>query len=173
MYIRRIIFGIFAFLCFLTMQLPAQAVSDLSAFHTNGQTFLTWKAPREEVQYYVLYRSSKPIRTAFSLRQAKRIASIRKGQALNSRLSTILGTQQFFRLPNTSWPLQTDDELTVLTAVTNAQWYYAVTAVNKHGEVAQIFPGRNTTSTPIFERVKTPVPVYQKRIIFLGKAVDL
>ncbi len=148
-------------------------VSGLQALHVSGQTFLTWKPAKTAVSSYIVYRATRPIRSAFELRMARRIATVQPGGARNQRLEGILTTVQFYRLPGSSIPLGVDDELCVLTITNTASAYYAVTSVGPRGEVTQLLPGRNALEFPIYERPGTVVPHFQQRITWNGRAVDL
>lgn len=147
--------------------------TNLSAMHVAGQTFLTWKPAKGTVSGYVIYRSSRPIRSAFELRLARRVATVLPGGARNARLEGILQSVQYFRLPGSSVPLGADDELAVLTVTATASAYYAVTTMGARGEATQLLPGRNALEQPLYERPGTVVPHFQQRITHNGRAVDL
>lgn len=163
----------FALFFFTPLIVVCQTVSDLSAYHANGQTFLTWKAPRGPVSHYVLFRSARPIRTSFSLRDAERIGSVQPGQSVNHRLQSILRAPQFFRLPNSTVPLTIDDELVVLPSAKQGQWYYAVAIHTGRTEITTLTIGRNTTPTPVFERPGNPLPVFQRTVMWEGRNLDV
>lgn len=147
--------------------------TNLSALHVAGQTFLTWKPAKGAVSAYVIYRSTRPIRSAFELRLARRVATVQPGGARNARLESILQGVQYFRVPGSSVPLGADDELAVLTITATASAYYAVTTMGPRGEATQLVPGRNALEQPIYERPGTVVPHFQQRITHNGRAVDL
>jgi predicted esterase len=147
--------------------------TNLSAMHVAGQTFLTWKPAKGAVSGYVIYRSGRPIRSAFELRLARRVATVQPGGARNQRLESLLKSVQYFRVPGSSVPLGADDELFVLTSTNTASAYYAVTTLGPRGEATQLVPGRNALDQPIYERPGTVVPHFQQRITWGGRAVDL
>ena len=151
----------------------SQQVTGLFVYHTSGQTFLKWKSSGAGTTSYTVYRSRKPLRTALALARAEQVYHVKPGQTHDRRLSAIIDSPVFFRFPGPSGRLGSDEECFVVTTTHGAAWYYAVTSTTRKGESRQIRPGRNATASGVRERMDRPRPVFQNRLTWEGRAVDV
>src|SRR5579872_5145398 len=123
-------------------------VSELTARHRQGQTFLTWKETVDATSYRI-YRYRKPINKD-NLSDAKIMATdipngsskvINDGWPLDHLVFSDEGT-----------PLSDGTGCYVFTASKQRRYYYAVTCVNASGqESKKLINGENVLSTPVKE----------------------
>jgi pimeloyl-ACP methyl ester carboxylesterase len=167
----RLILTISVFLA-LGAQAPAQ-VSGLFVYHNSGQTFLKWNSAGSSALHYTVYRSRKPLRTALALSRAEQVYTVRPGQSVDRRLSTITATPVHFRFPGPAGQLSSANECFVVTVSQSGTWYYAVTVTDRKGELRQVRPGRNASASGVRERADRQKPVFQTRLTRDGRAVDV
>jgi len=167
--------SVLSFLLFLSGAYPAMAqrVTGLFLYHSSGQTFMSWNSAGSGITSYTVYRSRKPLRTSLALNLAEQVYTVRPGQALDKRLTAILGRPTYFVFPGPAGKLSSGKECFVITTVQAATWYYAVTATDKNGEYRQVHPGRNAVASGVQERAREPHPVHQARLNWKGRTVEV
>lgn len=137
-----------------------QQPSGLSAFHRDGQSFLTWgEVPGGAVTYRV-YRSSAPIAAPS---ESTLIGEVDQNTTLNARAQQAEGAAYAYRIvPGADLPL--DSGLFVHTTAETGAFYYAVTSVDSTGENTAVTPGQNATASALPETLNVPQPVLQRTV---------
>lgn len=134
-------------------------VTDLSAEHRHGQTFLTWVEVAGDAGYHV-YRHTVPI-TESNIGQAQKLTG--KWGPLDS--NTSINRHAHGPVPTTyvinklGQPLSESNGLFVHTPAGDGSSYYAVTAVVNGIESSVISTGENSLSTAVVESVAKPQPI--------------
>ncbi|MBA2407875.1 MAG: T9SS type A sorting domain-containing protein [Chitinophagales bacterium] len=152
---------------------PHKPASDLSGFHKHGQTFLTWQNVPDTNTYYNVYRSSTPITTASDLELSEYLGYTNGNSAKDYNLSRHDQTEVYLVIDSGAQPLSANTGLFVTTALSNGNFYYAVTSMAKENENTTVVPGINSLENPIPEFVEDPYPVYQQSRIINELQVDI
>lgn len=139
--------------------LNGETVTQLSAVHRSGQTFLTWREVNNSTGYHV-YRHTSPI-TENNLNSAERLTS--RWGALDTETSRNRyareGVPQNYVITNSGSPLSDQTGLFVHTSQNNGSYYYAVTSIINGREVVAMSSGNNSLSGSVSETINTPAPV--------------
>jgi pimeloyl-ACP methyl ester carboxylesterase len=143
----------------------ATSVANLVATFRDGQTFLTWDDLPGTGWIYHVMSSSTPIDDAASLDNASELAQVGDNSAVDQRITSLVGATLTYRISPTDPPLAATKGLFVATPTIGALTYYAVT-VEKigMGQDLSLVPGRNTLTSPVWERVQRPQPVWQRTL---------
>jgi pimeloyl-ACP methyl ester carboxylesterase len=139
-------------------QVLPQVVTELTALHRSGQTFLVW--PESGGANYHVYRHSAPL-TQENLGSAQRLTG-RWGPLDNNTSRNTYGSgaePDNFVVEDLGSPLADNTGLFVHTVQPGQQGtaYYGVTVVT--GNDTETLVARNTLDTPVTESVATPRPV--------------
>src|SRR5690242_5752038 len=103
-------------------------VSQLTAQHRAGQTFLIWTVPAGPGWNYRVYRSATPIADATSLDAATLAGSVGDSTWKDRRLSQLRGQTFAYRLDSLGAELLPTQAVCVVTPAVDRISYYAVTA---------------------------------------------
>ena len=135
------------------------AISELSAFHRSGQTFITWNESEGDAGYHV-YRHSVPITNAnldAATRLTKKWGPLGADTSVNTHArSPVPVTYVIKDLGN---PLSQSTGLFVHTAGETGKAFYAITTVTAGKELRDIVPGVNSLADGVSESVSAPTPV--------------
>ncbi len=152
---------------------PSQA-SGLTAFHSHGQTFLTWHCPPGTGWTYRVYRSNVAIATAGDLSHATLLAQVGDSTWYDRRLSLIRGQTCAYAVDSVAGPLAEDQGVVVITNPSSSQAWYAVTAQPATDlENTLVTPGDNALAQPLLEPLELPEPVFQRTLHVNGADVDV
>jgi hypothetical protein len=161
----------------LAQETPASAAraTALSARHEHGQTFLTWSVPAGSGWRYRVYRSDRPLVTGADLAAAELYAELGDSTALDRRLSRLTGVLHGHVVRESPREeLEPGQGLCVVTPVTAAPRYYAVTAQPPSApEDRTLVAGENTLAAPILEELELPVPVRQRSVRHGGRDISV
>lgn len=142
-------------------QVESLNVTELTAIHRSGQTFLVWPETSSSANYHV-YRHNAPI-TETNLSAATQITS--RWGALSTDTSSnkyrMENVPANFIISDRGAPLTDNTGLFVYTIQAGEQGrsYYAVTTISGDGEAEQSIAAGNTLSTPVNESTGTPKPI--------------
>ncbi len=150
----------------------AQSIVHLRSHTEPGMTVLTWQVQGGRCDGYIVYSSPTPIRNSLHLKLARRIGFVPRGQAVNARMTAILGRPVTYVLPGRVQALAPNDEFLVLPVRSPARTFYAVVPVVGGSEAPLFRVGDNTLSTPAEERGGIPQPVFQSRLTWKDRVVD-
>lgn len=143
----------------------AVPVSELSAHHRDGQTFLTWKSPPGTGWRYRVYSSDRPILDAFSLENTLVEGEVGDSTWCDRRLHRLTGVPYAYRIDEDMPALKNDRGLFAVTPPFDREMYYAVTAFRPGGYEDMLFlEGMNTLTVPVPETVARPQPVFQRTV---------
>lgn len=136
-------------------------VSELTATHRNGQTFLTWPEQDPAARYHI-YRHSAPIdenSITSATRLTEKWGSLGPATSLNTHGTVNVPAN--FVIEDLGRPLNNNTGLFVYTTPADQQgdYFYAVTTVVNGSESASVVAGINSLSTSINERNSTPQPI--------------
>jgi hypothetical protein len=138
-------------------QILPQVVTELTALHRSGQTFLVW--PENGATRFHVYRHSTPI-TEGNLASATRLTGRWGALGSNTSRNTYGSAQEpaNFVVEDFGTPLSDTNGLFVHTVQSGqaGNTYYAITTVSGTVETLDT---RNTLSTPVSESVATPRPI--------------
>jgi pimeloyl-ACP methyl ester carboxylesterase len=142
----------------------------ISAFHRDGQTFLTWNEVTGSDVRYNVYRSTAQIT---SLAGLSPLGDVDQSSTRDRRGSQVeqSGTRWFAIQPNT--PLPDSRGLFVHTTALADQFYYAVTSYDGSGENTTLTLGSNSLSSGVNELVGIPTPVLQRTITINSQPVEI
>ncbi|MGE3166534.1 MAG: prolyl oligopeptidase family serine peptidase [Planctomycetota bacterium] len=140
---------------------PRGQVSDLTALHQSGQTFLTWTELPGLGFAYRVYGNSVPFTSPASLTTATLLEEVDDRTSENLRQTGLSGATTFFRIGDLGPALTASQGLFVHTVATDGLRYYAVTTVTGGVENTSVIAGENALGAPIAETVSTPRPVLQ------------
>jgi pimeloyl-ACP methyl ester carboxylesterase len=138
-----------------------EVITQLSARHRSGQTFIVWLETSPTARYNV-YRHNQPI-TEDNLDDStllnRRWGSLGPDTSLNRYATPSVPSN--FVVDDLSAPLSNDTALFVYTIPNGeqAQSYYAFTSIVDGQEDTGIVPGENTLTAPVQETAGTPTPV--------------
>lgn len=139
-------------------QVLPQVITELTALHRSGQTFLVW--PESGGASYHVYRHSAPI-TEANLSNAQRLTGRWGALDSNTSRNTYRSSQEpaNFVVEDLGSPLADNTGLFVHTIQAGQQGsaYYGITTVT--GNDTETLIARNTLDTPVTESVATPRPV--------------
>lgn len=144
----------------------ATTVTDVSAIHRSGQTFVTWTVPSAGGWTYRVYASSVPLSETADLDQAALVGTVGDSTWMDRRLSSLLGETVAFSRDSAGPPLPESSGMFVHTVIGSGQLYYAVTAQPADGpEDRAVIPGGNALETPVPVLEEAPRPVWQRQAV--------
>ncbi len=139
-------------------------VTNLTALHQAGQTFLTWTESAGAGVSYRVYRSSQPI-LAIDV-SAEFLGEVDELSSENLRQTGLSGGPSFFRITELGTPLEATDGLFVHTVSADGDGFYAVTSVVGGFEDTTVSSGQNSLTSPVAETAATPRPILQSIVGF-------
>ncbi len=153
------------FIVAIGLELTAQAqdVRNLSVFHQEGQTFVTWTELFDQSMRYRVYRDTKAMRSFADLQGAEFLGEVGSDSSYN--LGRSLATNRDY-----TWIIREGDKalsafagLFVNTVMSDAvDAYYAVTSVSAGGtENTLVKRGRNSLHRGLSETMAPTQPVLQ------------
>lgn len=157
--------AVFILLSFGANAAHATQVTDLTAFHRSGQTFITWTSPPGTGWVYRIYASPQPIETAMDFSYATQVGYVGDSSACDHRYSSITGVTTFYRVDSLAAPLDGSKGLFVVTPDHDGSIYYAVTAELGTTLDLSVTMGGNSLTRPIIERQAPPQPVFQQQLM--------
>lgn len=128
---------------------------DVSAFHRDGQTFLTWSESGEEL--FSIHRSDAPLQALGNLRDDNRLAIVPASSSRNAHASTVEKRDIYYVIEAGEPPLDSSTGLLVHTAVESDIAYYAVATCTADGKILAWLGSVG----PVEEHVDLPRPVLQ------------
>lgn len=134
-------------------------VTDLTAIHQAGQTFLTWTELGGSGVEYRVYRSDAAITVIDG--SVTLLGTVGNGTSENVRVSMLDGSPNFFTITDLGSPLAPSDGLYVHTVASDGSSFYAVTPMIGGLEDMTLVPGVNALSAAVAETVASPRPVLQ------------
>ena len=147
------------------LQASATTLTQLTAQHRAGQTFLLWATPPGAGWRYRVYRSSSPISDLAALNSATLAGSVGDSTWKDRRLSQLRGQTFAYRLDSLGTELASTQGVCVVTPAANRVSYYAVTAqAGLAAEDRSVALGSNSLLTPIIESLAVTRPVHQRTL---------
>jgi hypothetical protein len=149
----------------LNNAIVAQQATNLDAFHSSGQTFLTWNEATGSTDgdTYRIYRFTSAI-NAGNLSSATMVAEVSHNSGYYTREASRTNlphpsfAQQRYIIQDMGTPLAAGVGLFVNTIHSSGNYYYAVTYVNAGSENSSTFT-TNTLSSPVSELIADPKPI--------------
>ena len=143
----------------------ASTVAGLQTLFHDGQTFLTWDDLPGSGWVYHIYASYSALNDAGALDNALEVAQVGDHNAVDERVSSLLGQTLTYRIDEHLPPLAASKGLFVATPQAGALTYYAVLAERVGlGEDRTLVVGQNSTPSPVWERLQRPRPIWQRTL---------
>ena len=155
---------------------PAHAVrvTNLTAIHHDGQTFLTWGVRPGRMWTFRVYASASPIYFLGDFWYATQVATIRDSSWIDRRLYALTGVPRGYCVDSLATPLDSTQALCVLTPPAAAQTYYCVTADSAGmGQDCSFQIGGNTLLGAVQEAPDLPRPVYQRTLTIPPRQAEI
>ena len=152
----------------------ATRVTNLSAVHHDGQTFLTWSCPPGTGWMYRVYASPDPIYNLAQFWYSTLVSRVQDSTWCDRRLSSLTGVTYGYAVDSAAAPLDSTQGLCVLTPQADAITYYCVTAqYGGEGEDRSFLITGNTLLAAVVETLAPPRPVFQRTVTVWGFDVDV
>lgn len=143
-------------------------VSDLAAFFSAGQTFVTWTQPEDSAAHYDVYRNGRKLATVGAHTSLNIMANVDRLKLSNTRAPAVyeLPQRTYFVIRENQPPLDARTGLYVHTAKKEEEAVYVVTPT---GEA----PSAATPAVRVSERVAFPSAVRQNELDFVHWTDDV
>jgi pimeloyl-ACP methyl ester carboxylesterase len=152
----------------------AARVTNITATHHDGQTFLTWTSPDGTGWKYRVYASTQPIWFLSSFWPAVFAGEVGDSTWCDRRLTGLTGIPHGYAIDSLATPLDSTQAVMVVTPACDRVVYYCVTAESSgRGEDRSFTISGNTLLSPVYESLAAPRPVYQRSLTVGGTEADI